>query len=73
MRWALALAAGAGHGQTRGKCGHIERKGGGDMTRGDALAEAKAVGSRVGGRRPAGGRQALGGRHRIGIVTHDEE
>jgi len=32
MRWALALAAGAGHGQTRGKCGHIERKGGGDMT-----------------------------------------
>ena len=62
MHWVLALGAGAGHGQTRGKCGYIERKGGDDMTRGDVLAEAKAVGSRVGGRRPAGGRQAAGRR-----------
>ena len=72
MRWALALGAGAGHGRTRGKCSHIERRGEGDMTRDDALAEAKAVGSRVGGRRPASD-QAIGGRHRIGIVTHNEE
>jgi hypothetical protein len=64
MHWVLALGAGAGHGRTRGKCGHIKRKGGGDMTRGDALAEAKAVGSRVAGRRPAGVRRQAPYRYR---------
>ena len=40
----------AGPGQSNGEHGHIERKCGGDMTRGDMLAEAEAVDGRVGGR-----------------------
>lgn len=40
----------AGPGQSSGEHGHIERKYGEDVTRGDMLAEAEAVGGRVGGR-----------------------
>jgi len=53
-----ANVLGAGQGQMRGKHGCIKRKCRGNVTRGNALVEAEAVGSRVGGRvssrQPAG-------------------
>lgn len=49
--------------QSNKECGHIERKGGGDLTRCDTLSEADAVGGRVGSRRSPGVRQLAGGRH----------
>ena len=53
----------AGPGQSSGEHGHIERICGRDVTRGDMLAEAEAVGGRVGSRRSPGVKQLAGGRH----------